>query len=609
MQLKIKWKIQYTIAVIIGTVIVWQLLPAQSSPNDRIITLLHSPYPPSPIPTQSEFEAIAIAAEKGDAESQLYMGYFYANGDGIKQDYTAAATWYRKAAEQGNARAQYYLGFLYDSGVGVERDYAEAFKWYMKAVEQNDPAAHMGIAGFHFAYRKSYMPMYFGYYDIWRAKAFVLANTISSQSSFEECFWKDYHHGNKYYQNDNNIVKILLVKSNSGDNAATLYIAKMIFHAQGVSRDKILGEKFILKAAQEGNHNAAFMLGATYSRTLLIKINNTESVRNKFLAMASKSRDEPFFAAVYHFKMLKNNRKYNELSKQEIIRHQNALLELAKKGNTEAQYYLANTLLVDTNNLNESFYWEDKAASGGHCDAQIAKGVSLLYGYEIQQDMEAGKKLLDRVILSNNSEVIDKMNISLFTIRKKLKNDPIPSVVAWLQKSFENGNSTSALYLGMIYDKNNINREDSYEWYLKALKANVFAASVLIKTYSISNNVDVTNDIDNLVTNNTIYEHLLKCKKKTNMAPSLFSFPSAINGYGPSILDMLNIFSACKIDLDIQHEWILKLLNQPEWYNIKGYPGGSPSYSIQEYYWERYPEQMKYASEIDDYIVQYFKFI
>ena len=48
-------------------------------------------YPKSPVPTREEFEAIAQKANAGDAESQRYLGIFYANGDIVAQDYAKAA--------------------------------------------------------------------------------------------------------------------------------------------------------------------------------------------------------------------------------------------------------------------------------------------------------------------------------------------------------------------------------------------------------------------------------------------------------------------------------------------------------------------------------------
>jgi hypothetical protein len=73
-------------------------------------------------------------AEAGDARAQAILGYMYAAGRGVPQNYIEAAGWYRRAGEQGHATAQYMLGLMYDKGQGVPQDYVEAYKWLDLAV-------------------------------------------------------------------------------------------------------------------------------------------------------------------------------------------------------------------------------------------------------------------------------------------------------------------------------------------------------------------------------------------------------------------------------------------------------------------------------------------
>jgi TPR repeat protein len=55
-------------------------------------------------------------------------------GEGVPQDHTKAAKWFRKAAEQGDAQAQYNLGLMYDKGQGVPQNYILAHMWFNLAV-------------------------------------------------------------------------------------------------------------------------------------------------------------------------------------------------------------------------------------------------------------------------------------------------------------------------------------------------------------------------------------------------------------------------------------------------------------------------------------------
>jgi hypothetical protein len=68
--------------------------------------------------------------------SYFNLGVGYDKGDGVPQDYTDMAKWYRKAAEQGHAAAQHNLGCCYDEGVGVPKNHEEAMKWCRKAAGQ-----------------------------------------------------------------------------------------------------------------------------------------------------------------------------------------------------------------------------------------------------------------------------------------------------------------------------------------------------------------------------------------------------------------------------------------------------------------------------------------
>lgn len=85
-------------------------------------------------------------ANAGDGESQFALAVLYARGEGVAQDYAAAAKWFRAAADHGMARAQYDLGVLYERGRGVSLDFAEAAAWYRRAAERNYALAQYNLA-------------------------------------------------------------------------------------------------------------------------------------------------------------------------------------------------------------------------------------------------------------------------------------------------------------------------------------------------------------------------------------------------------------------------------------------------------------------------------
>jgi TPR repeat protein len=96
-------------------------------------------------PTAANIEQLRNEASQGIAKSQFKLGVMYALGQGVRQDYSEAVIWFRKAAVQGNADAQCILGDAYDEGQGVKQDYAEAMKWYRLAADQGDANAQFYI--------------------------------------------------------------------------------------------------------------------------------------------------------------------------------------------------------------------------------------------------------------------------------------------------------------------------------------------------------------------------------------------------------------------------------------------------------------------------------
>ena len=76
-----------------------------------------------------KLDKIIRKAEAGDPEAQHRLGFTYAEGNGVPQNYAEAAKWYRKAAEQGHGTAQLNLGHLLAEGRGVEKNLIEAYKW------------------------------------------------------------------------------------------------------------------------------------------------------------------------------------------------------------------------------------------------------------------------------------------------------------------------------------------------------------------------------------------------------------------------------------------------------------------------------------------------
>ena len=87
-------------------------------------------------------------AEQGDTTAQYDLAVMYDNGQGVAQDFKAAANWYARAAEMGHASAQFSLSGMYERGRGVPQDYKTATMWLTRAAEKGHPVAqnYLGMA-------------------------------------------------------------------------------------------------------------------------------------------------------------------------------------------------------------------------------------------------------------------------------------------------------------------------------------------------------------------------------------------------------------------------------------------------------------------------------
>ncbi len=92
---------------------------------------------------RQEFVAAArwfrAPAHEGDPTAETYLGMMYQNGEGVPKDYVEAVHWFTAAAIQNEAGAQFFLALLYDKGFGAKQDVVLAEVWLILAAAQADP--------------------------------------------------------------------------------------------------------------------------------------------------------------------------------------------------------------------------------------------------------------------------------------------------------------------------------------------------------------------------------------------------------------------------------------------------------------------------------------
>jgi TPR repeat protein len=93
-----------------------------------------------------DFKKLKAAAEQGNVDSQLQIGFMYYEGDKVNKDYQQASYWLKKAAERGDDLAQTMLGMMHLRGEGTAINYPQAAYWLTNAAEQGNRQAQGALA-------------------------------------------------------------------------------------------------------------------------------------------------------------------------------------------------------------------------------------------------------------------------------------------------------------------------------------------------------------------------------------------------------------------------------------------------------------------------------
>jgi tetratricopeptide (TPR) repeat protein len=82
-----------------------------------------------------------LAAQAGNHDAVLAMGWFYLNGVGVEADERAAVLWYRKSARQGDPKAMFSLGQI----AYLRGEFAEALTCFERAAGKGHQRSNFWI--------------------------------------------------------------------------------------------------------------------------------------------------------------------------------------------------------------------------------------------------------------------------------------------------------------------------------------------------------------------------------------------------------------------------------------------------------------------------------
>jgi len=205
----------------------------------------------TPFGQENDLESLKLRAEQGDANAQCILGQFYANGQGVSQNYQEAVKWYYRAAEQGFGYAQHNLGTMYERGTGVPQNYQEAVKWYYRAAEQGLSAAQHNLGLMY--ERGTGVPQNYQEAVKWYYKA-----AEQGDASAQNNLGVMYHYGTGVAQNYQEAAKWYYRAAEQGDAVAQRNYGMACAVGHGVQKNDVVAYSWLnLAAAQDAKYAEA----------------------------------------------------------------------------------------------------------------------------------------------------------------------------------------------------------------------------------------------------------------------------------------------------------------------------------------------------------------
>lgn len=252
---------------------------------------------------QPTFEQAWQAAQNGDANAYYWLGCFYYQGEGTKQNYTEALKYFQKAANNGDAYSYAWIAKIYYYGNGCAQNYEEAFKWFLKAANAGQTVVY-GWLGLVYYEGKGCNKNY-GEAIKWLKKAAengdsscygYLGSSYYELQDFQEAFkWTSkavengdiasntglgimYVNGLGTERNEKKALDCFKKAASIGDAVACFWLGSMYFDGKGTSINEAEGFKWTQKAAEKGYVGSYIALGFCFEEGKGIGKNIDEAI-------------------------------------------------------------------------------------------------------------------------------------------------------------------------------------------------------------------------------------------------------------------------------------------------------------------------------------------
>jgi len=217
-------------------------------------------------PELDRIEALAWyqkAAKQENSEALFNLGTAYYNGDGVSVNDLSAYAWFLLAKNLGNPRAEEAvqrmkkeagdlepnalekIAEMYVQGDGLPQNSSKAADWYRKAVDIGGASVKMKLANLLLHDQN----VAANYPEI-RSLCEKAANQHFSAGAF--CVGQLYEHGFGVPVSPTEAFTWYLRAANQLNGRATLRVGEMYWNGEGVAQDKIAGYEFIYIASTSG---------------------------------------------------------------------------------------------------------------------------------------------------------------------------------------------------------------------------------------------------------------------------------------------------------------------------------------------------------------------
>jgi TPR repeat protein len=185
-------------------------------------------------------------AEKGDRAAQTLIGEIYADGLGVAQDKTKAATWYQAASKNGDPLATFALAVMYQNGDGVEKDRKQAAELFQRAADAGNMMAKYNLG-------LLYIEGSFVEPNLVKAAQLIGEAAASGIPEAQYDYGSMLMEGAGVAPDPAGAAEQFRLASEGGLAAAQVDYATLLYLGKGVTQDRMAAASWYGRAAEAGN--------------------------------------------------------------------------------------------------------------------------------------------------------------------------------------------------------------------------------------------------------------------------------------------------------------------------------------------------------------------